>query len=169
MAKYQPCEIELKWQARWGKGSVFETYNPGEKGFDPGKNFMFLDMFPSIWIRFAWTCQWVHRHGYSCSSKAYGKLQCFAPDGLGYFWVTCRNNMRFKTHQHPRQNRISIRRTLENNWNPIGYPMIESMKLIHRIGSAIIAGLNGSFCSCTRALFIAKKCLFCGAKNLKLF
>jgi leucyl-tRNA synthetase len=45
--KYEPAEIEPKWQRHWLKKKTFRAANPGEPGFDPRKpKFYILDMFP---------------------------------------------------------------------------------------------------------------------------
>lgn len=47
MSRYNPQEIEPKWQSRWYEKNVYKTYNPGEAGFDPNKKpYYVLDMFP---------------------------------------------------------------------------------------------------------------------------
>ncbi|MGD0092658.1 MAG: class I tRNA ligase family protein, partial [Planctomycetota bacterium] len=46
-AKYNPAEVEAKWQQYWEREKVFRTPNPGEPGFDARKpKFYVLDMFP---------------------------------------------------------------------------------------------------------------------------
>jgi leucyl-tRNA synthetase len=47
MSRYNPQEIEPKWQTRWYSSDVYKAFNPNEKGFDPKKKpFYVLDMFP---------------------------------------------------------------------------------------------------------------------------
>lgn len=47
MSRYNPQDLEPKWQTRWFEKNYFKTYNPGESGFDPNKKpFYILDMFP---------------------------------------------------------------------------------------------------------------------------
>src|SRR6266404_5402819 len=46
-AKYDPREIEPKWQQRWAAGKTFETGSPGAPGFDAARpKYYILDMFP---------------------------------------------------------------------------------------------------------------------------
>ncbi|MCH8878437.1 MAG: leucine--tRNA ligase [Planctomycetes bacterium] len=45
--RYQPSEIEPKWQAYWEKHKTFHVGNPGDDGFDARKpKYYVLDMFP---------------------------------------------------------------------------------------------------------------------------
>jgi leucyl-tRNA synthetase len=47
MSRYNPQELEQKWQNRWYASDVYKAYNPDEKGFDPKKKaYYVLDMFP---------------------------------------------------------------------------------------------------------------------------
>lgn len=47
MNRYQPNEIEAKWQARWDEEQTYRCPNPGDEGFDPSKpKYYILDMFP---------------------------------------------------------------------------------------------------------------------------
>jgi leucyl-tRNA synthetase len=45
--RYDPADIEARWQARWEEEQAFRARNPGEPGFDPSqpKSYI-LDMFP---------------------------------------------------------------------------------------------------------------------------
>lgn len=105
MAKYQPREIELKWQARWEKDQVFKTYNPGEKGFDPGKKpFYVLDMFPypsgsGLHVG--------HASGYIgtdivARQKRMENCNVLHPMGWDAFGLPA-EQYAIQTHQHPRQ------------------------------------------------------------------
>src|SRR6185503_6819149 len=45
--RYDPSEIEPRWQARWEMERSFCALNPGEPGFDPAQPKAYvLDMFP---------------------------------------------------------------------------------------------------------------------------
>ncbi|MCY3018849.1 MAG: leucine--tRNA ligase [Planctomycetota bacterium] len=46
-AKYNPAELEPKWQQYWEREKTFRTPNPGQPGFDAKKpKYYILDMFP---------------------------------------------------------------------------------------------------------------------------
>jgi leucyl-tRNA synthetase len=45
--RYDPAEIEPRWQAHWERERCFSALNPGEPGFDPKQpKYYVLDMFP---------------------------------------------------------------------------------------------------------------------------
>jgi leucyl-tRNA synthetase len=45
--RYDPAEIEARWQARWEREQTFRARNPGDEGFDPAAPKCYvLDMFP---------------------------------------------------------------------------------------------------------------------------
>ncbi len=45
--RYQPSEIEPKWQSFWDQNKTFRTPGPGDEGFDPDRpKYYILDMFP---------------------------------------------------------------------------------------------------------------------------
>jgi len=47
MQRYEPGEIEGRWQARWAEEGTYRCPNPGEPGFDASKpKYYVLDMFP---------------------------------------------------------------------------------------------------------------------------
>ena len=45
--RYEPREIEARWQGRWEEESTFRASNPGDADFDPARpKYYVLDMFP---------------------------------------------------------------------------------------------------------------------------
>jgi leucyl-tRNA synthetase len=45
--RYDPAELEARWQARWEAEQAFKAKNPGDPGFDPAQPKAYvLDMFP---------------------------------------------------------------------------------------------------------------------------
>ena len=47
MSRYQPSEIEPKWQKFWDENKTFKSLGPGDPGFDGSKpKYYILDMFP---------------------------------------------------------------------------------------------------------------------------
>ena len=45
--RYEPREIEARWQGRWEEESAFRASNPGDADFDPARpKYYVLDMFP---------------------------------------------------------------------------------------------------------------------------
>ena len=46
-SRYQPSDIEPKWQKYWEENKTFRTPGPGDPDFDAGKpKYYVLDMFP---------------------------------------------------------------------------------------------------------------------------
>jgi leucyl-tRNA synthetase len=84
--RYEPADIEPKWQGYWLQNKTFRTPNPGDADFDASKpKFYVLDMFPypsgsGLHVG--------HPEGYTATDivgalQAHAGLQRAPPDGLG--------------------------------------------------------------------------------------
>ena len=70
MSRYEPREIEAKWQRLWDEEKTWEVANPGEPGYDPEKPKAYvLEMLP-----------------YPSGEPHVGHLKCYAVgDAIAHF------------------------------------------------------------------------------------
>ena len=152
MDRYDPHEIERRWQAVWAEERTWEVPNPGEPGFDDSKPKSYvLEMLPypsgephvghlknySIGDAIA---HFRRRHGF----------QVIHPMGYDAFGLPAENNA-IKTGEHPARRRRGVDRRLPRAVPRLGRLDRLVARDLHPRARATTAGRSGSSCGCSSA------------------